>query len=75
MGGLNQSTFDKIENWETLLSLSFQHGGRQGKCHRKLDTHHFLLAGKQMHSLPRETHLSVVAPSIDNNTFSGLGGD
>lgn len=52
----------------------FQHCGSREKGHRKLDTHHVLLAGKQTHSLPRETHLSVVAPSIDN-TFSALGGD
>lgn len=71
---LNQRNFDKTENWESLLMYLFGPCGRQGKNDRKLDTHHFSLTGKLKQSLPWETHLSVVAPSIDK-TFSALRSD
>lgn len=67
---------DLWPNWKLgePLSAPFLTLWQARKSHRKLDTHHGLLVGKQTHSVPQEIHLSIVASSIDKMLFA-LGGD
>lgn len=57
---IKSEDLDKTKNWYSLWMHIFGYLCRQEKRHRKLDTYHFLFAGKLKHSLPWETQLSVV---------------